>query len=295
MAMMESASHRIEHQMIYGGQGLGILNGAPSSPSAGEYLLTINAASWSAVFVGQEGALMDLHVVNTSATRNLAANPLTILEVDTDNKQILVSCSTDLTVASVAGDYLYFRSAYANEMVGLKSVVSNTGTLYGISGANYSLWKGNSHPVGAANLTLKKIYDGLAKPVNKGLMEDVVVLVSPATFATQANDEASLRRYNAARGTAENGFEAIKYFGLNGMIEVIPHPLVREQEAIGFPIKKAERIGATDITFKTPGKGDEMFQQLHDQTGYECRLYSEQSIFLPCPAKGILFTGISNA
>ena len=126
-------------------------------------------------------------------------------------------------------------------------------------------------------------------------MEDLSVLVSPATYATLANDQASLRRYNAATSEAENGFETIKFYGPNGRIEVVTHPLIKEGEAIAFPHKRAERIGSTDLTFNTPGKGDEMFQQLSSQTGYECRLYSEQSIFLPCPAKGILFTGISNA
>jgi hypothetical protein len=131
--------------------------------------------------------------------------------------------------------------------------------------------------------------------VGKGLLEDVVVLVSPATFATIAADEAAFRRYNAASKKAQNGFENIEFYGPNGKIEIVVHPMMRELEAMAFPIKKAERIGATDLTFKTPGRGDEMFMQLHDATGYECRLYSEQAVFLPCPALCVLFTGISNS
>lgn len=294
MSMMEASSFRIEQQMLYGGSGLGIVDAAPTNPSGTLYLITLSDASWSAgSFIGQEGAEIDVHVANTLSKRNTGA--AVIQSVDSENKQIVVDCPQDLTVATVAGDVLYFRNSYGSEMVGLRSIISNTGTLYGVDGSLYSLWQGNTSAVAAANLTLKKIYEGIAKAVNKGLMEDVVVLVSPASYATLANDEASLRRYNVARGQAENGFESIKFYGQNGVIEIIPHALVREEEAMAFPIKKAERIGATDITFKTPGKGDEMFQQLANETGYECRLYSEQAIFLPCPSKCVLFTGISNA
>jgi len=147
------------------------------------------------------------------------------------------------------------------------------------------------------NLTLKKIYDGVAKAVSKGLMEDVHVLVSPATYAVLANDQASLRRYDAKYSSkdAENGFEAVSFYGQNGKIEILSHPMVKEGEAICYPKGKAERIGATDVTFQTPGtEGGEMFKHLPDSTGYECRLYSEQAIFLPCPAKSVLFTGITN-
>jgi hypothetical protein len=63
---------------------------------------------------------------------------------------------------------------------------------------------------------------------------------------------------------------------------------------MAFPKSKLERIGSTDLTFKTPGREEEMFQQSATQTGYEVRLYSEQSIFLPCPSFCVLFTGILN-
>jgi hypothetical protein len=72
--------------------------------------------------------------------------------------------------------------------------------------------------------------------------------------------------------------------------------MVKEGEAMAFPKAKCERIGATDLTFKTPGKeGEEMFLQSATYTGYEVRLYSEQAVFLPCPSHCVLFTGISNA
>lgn len=294
MAMMESASYRLEAQMLYGDSGLGEV-ASTANASATSTVVTFTAASWApGLWSGQESAELDFY---TGAAIENAAGGVTIASIDHDNKAITVTAAAaDITAidAAGAGQDVFFRGAKGNEMVGLRSIVANTGTLYGINGANYSLWAGNSLSVGG-NLTLKKIYDGQAKAVAKGLMEDSCVLVSPATFSVLANDQASLRRYNASPRSAENGVENLTFYGQNGQIEVISHPMVKEGEAMSFPKKHCERIGATDVTFKTPGHGGEMFQQLSTQTGYECRLYSEQAIFLPCPAKCVYYSGITNA
>lgn len=288
MSMMEASTHRLEHQMLYGGHGLGDI----ASANDGADTFVVSDATWSVgAWAGQEGAELEIYSADGLTNRNIGAN-VSITSVDASTKTISLSTADLSTV--VATDVVWFKGAKDNEMTGLKSIVANTGTLYGVNAASYSLWAGNTSAVGG-NLTLRKIYDGLVDPVGKGLMEDVICLVSPATFAVLANDQASLRRYNTAPKRAENGSDSIDFHGANGKIEIVIHPLVREGEAMAFPIKRAERIGSTDITFNTPGKGDEMFQQLANETGYECRLYSEQSIFLPCPAKCVLYTGITNS
>jgi len=288
MAMMEAASARLEAQILYGDDSLASI----ASADDGADSVTISDASWApGIWAGSEGAEVDIYDVTKTTLRVSAA----IVGVDHDAKTISLASGTDLS-AVVATDVILFKGAKGNEMVGLRSIVSNSGSLYGIDGASYSLWKGNTVAVGG-NLTLKKIYDGIAKAVSKGLMEDAVVLVSPASYAVLANDQASLRRYDAkySSGKAEQGFEAVEFYGQNGKIEIVSHPMVKEGEAIALPKGKCERIGATDLTFKTPGsEGGEMFKHLANSTGYECRLYSEQAVFLPCPAKGVLFTGITN-
>ena len=286
--MMESATYRLEAQLLYGSDSLGTV----ASADDGADTITISDATWApGIWSGAENAKVDVY---ESDGTTLRIGDLTISSIDSATKTLSFSGTPNLS-AVVAGDIIRFDGATGNEMVGLRSIVSNTGTLYGVSGATYGLWQGNSFGVGAANLTLKKLYQGINAAVGKGLMETVCVLVSPATFATLANDEASLRRYNAAGKEAKNGFEAIEFYGTNGLIKIVVHPMVKEGEALAFPESKAERIGATDITFKTPGRPDEMFQQIPDQTGYECRLYSEQALWLPCPAKCVYFSGISNA
>jgi hypothetical protein len=297
MAMMEAATQRLEQQLIYGGLGLGTMTDSTNVNATTTDLL-ISAASWApGAWAGTEGAQVDVYNGNTKVNVNGALTVASIDAVSSQKKVQVTGAAADITLVDAlsAGSYtVKYTGSHDNEMVGLRSIASSTGSLYGVGGS-YGLWKGNSVDVGAANLTLKKIYQGLVPSIGKGLMEDVVILVSPATFATQANDEASLRQYNTQSKKAERGFGEIEFTGANGAITVLAHPMCREGEAIAFPIARAERIGSTDLTFKTPGREDEMFLQMPGHTGYECRLYSEQSIFLPAPAKCTLFTNISNA
>lgn len=288
--LMESATYRLELQMLYGSAELGVVASADNTAKT----ITINAATWApGIWSSAEGA--PISVYTAAGTLRFATS---IVSISASTKTLTVDPAAVLT-AVVATDRIVFAGSFGNEMVGLRSIcaagtASGPSSLYGISSAAYTMWQGNVYPVGAAALTLRKIYDGLVPAVGKGLMEDVVVLVSPATFATLANDEAALRRYTAKTSKGDRGVDSIQFVGANGSIEILIHPMVREQEAMAFPIKRAERIGASDLTMKVPGNQGDLFLNLPDQTGYESRLYSEQAIFLPSPAKCVLFTGISN-
>ena len=156
------------------------------------------------------------------------------------------------------------------------------------------MWKGNVHNLSAARLTLSKIFLGVSQAVGRGLLEDLTLVVSPLTYSTLANDESALRQYTARIGKADRGVESIEFQGPNGRIAVLPHPLCKDSIALAFPTKKAERIGSTDLTFKRPGSDADMVMESPTQTGYEVRLFSDQSIFLPCPSKCVYFYGIAN-
>lgn len=293
MAMMESMSSRLEAQILYGESGIGE-TASTSNVSATETDLVIKDAEWApGIWSGLEGAEIDLYeggLVNTTGA-------VTIDSIDHDNKTVRVSAAAaDITAIDIAGadQVIWFRGANGNEMTGIRSIVGNTGSLYGVSGADYSLWRGNTHNVGG-NLVLREVLVGNAKAAAKGLMEDSVVYVSSLTFSVLANDQASLRRYSGEVKTAKDGFSFIEFYAPSGTIEIVPHPMVKEGEALSFPKGKIERIGSTDVTFQTPGgEGGEMFKHLPTQTGYEVRSYSEQAVFLPCPAKCVLYTNIDH-
>ena len=268
-AMMESTTSRLEAQLLYGGDSLGAI----ASADDGADSVVISTSTWApGIWSGAENASVDIYSADKVTLRVTAS----IASVDHETRTLTLAAGTDLS-GVIATDVVMYAGAKGNEMIGLSKIVDNSGSLYGIDGADYSLWKGNEQVV-SGNLTLKEILLGNAKAAAKGLMEDSVVYVSSVSFASLANDQASLRRYSGEVKKATDGFTSIEFHAPSGVIEVIPHPMVKEGEALSFPKGKCERIGSTDITFNTPGgEGGEMFKHLANQTGYEVRLYTEQA------------------
>jgi hypothetical protein len=206
---------------------------------------------------------------------------------------------------------VYFFSAmvagptYA-ESLGLDAIVTATGTLFNIATGTYQLFGGNSYAVGGA-LTVTKVLDGMLPSIGKGLMDDVVFLCSNKAFQGLLNPTidpiAQAASTNAKVGALVNhnrsdsmvfGADNIQIRGYQGKIDIIPHLFVKDGEAFAFPKKMLKRVGATDITFNTPGsKGGEFFLQLPSNAGYELRAYANQAMFSPCPGRLTKYTGIT--
>ena len=62
-----------------------------------------------------------------------------------------------------------------------------------------------------------------------------------------------------------------------------------------FAPKLWKRIGATDLTFRLPDRGDEFFLHLPQHAGYELRNYVSHALFTKAPAKSILLKNIELA
>lgn len=282
--LLESASNRLEIMFMYGGSGLGTV----SSLSSQE--ITLTAASWAVgIWAGMEGAVIDVYT-SAGAVRQAG---LVIASVDVDNRKLTV---TGTTTGIVSTDVIYFKGAKGKECSGLDAILSNTGSMFGIDAAAYSLWKPNTYAVGGA-LTMAKILSAVAKAVGRGLREDVDVLVSPVTWQALNSDQAALRKYDSSYSSSksENGFEAIVYHGQNGKINVLSHAMVKEGEGFIFPKKRVKRVGAQDLSFKTPGRKDEIFLHIPDKNAYELRIYGNQALFCEAPAKCVKLTGITNS
>lgn len=286
--MLSSFRKRLEVNCMYGASGLGVVSAISGS---GPWVITLSAATFApGIWVGAENASLDVFsAVTGGVQRNTGA--LTITAVDTDARQITVS-GTQTGIA--ANDHLFFFGQRGNEMTGLDAQLTNTGTLFNISASTYSLWRPNTYAVGGA-LSLGAILAGVSKCVNKGLDEAVSCLVSNAAFTSLANVEAGLRKYDAKYTSSEfvNGAEAIRFHSNNGVIEIVPHPMVKAGEAFIVPQKQLSRIGATDVTMKMPGQGDELVLQSATTASYEMRAYTEQQLFLKTPGKACKLTGIS--
>jgi hypothetical protein len=297
--MLESITKRLELSALYGQSTTGIGNPTGSANvDATHTVITISLLTWSAgIWAGLENATIDVLDAGVVVNVNGA---VTIDSIDLDARTITVSAAAaDITlidaVTFTTADAIVFRGGLA-EMNGLDKIITNTGTLFNISAATYKLWKGNTYSSASAALTFGKVLIGLSAPVLRGLMEEATLYCNPKTFADLSDDLAALRMYDSSfsGNQLQMGTESIKYFTQAGVLEVVPHLFVKEGEAFIVPMKRVKRLGAQDVSFKTPGRGDEIFTQLQDSAGFELRVYSDQAVFVECPAKCLKITNIVN-
>jgi hypothetical protein len=296
--MVRSFAKRMEAIMFYGQKNIGEVSAVAGA------VIDISAASWAAGLwsgaVNMEIDIFDLTGATKRGTFKLSA-------INIETRQLTTSSTPNFAVAGVvATDVIVHKGAGLNasltiepslEFAGLQRIMENTASLFGINASTYDLWKATQYSAGAADLSFLKIQKAIALAVAKGLDEDVLCLVSPATWAKLLSDQAAMRMYDDSYKTemTENGSKAIKFYGQNGAIEIQSCTYVKESLAFLFPKKDALlRVGSTDVTFKRPGYADEFFRELDDANGYELRAYADQALMSPCPSKLLLINQIVN-
>lgn len=285
--MIRSFAKRCEIQMIYGQSGLGTI----ASVDNANVRFVVDTAEWApGIWSGAKG--MELEIRSSAgALRGTAI----IDGIDLDNKRITLNA---LPAGIAATDVVYFKSAYGNEMPGLHKIITNTSTLFDIDSSQYELFKGNTYSAGGADLSFGKIQSAISRGVEKGLDSDVKVFVAPKTWAKLLTEQAALRMYDSSfkSSEAENGAQSIKFFGQNGMIEIVPSIYIKEGQAFIIDEKDFLKVGSTDMTFNLPGAGpDQFLRQLENSAGVELRLYSDFSLFCAAPGRQILINGIVNS
>lgn len=285
--MKESHQYRLECSLLYGRDGLGIVDANNSG------VLTITSASWASGIwaTGMTGAILEAFD-GTGGTVNQHNTDLTISAVNTANKTVTVTGTNN---AVVQNDVLYFKGARTTtlykEAPGLYRILTATTTIFNIDPAVYNLWLAQTYSVGG-NLSLTAIMQAAALGMVFGL-DKAVCLVSPTKFAQLATDEAALRRYVSDTTETKRGVKGISFLLGSVDVEIIPHPVIKEGHAMMLPDKKVHRVGATDITMGMPGTGSPMEVHVTDQTALEIRSMSDQGIYLDCPAQAVLMTGIT--
>jgi hypothetical protein len=290
--MKESLMKRLEIEIIHGKKGIGTI--ASQTGSGTTRALVLSDATWAAgIWGGMEGCLLECR--NTGNTIQNADADIVLVSVDVENKTLNVSGDESDLDACGAADIIYFKGAYTNSFHGLRSQITNTGTLFGIAAGTYNLFAGNSYAVGGA-LTMTKVLKGAAKAVGKGgLAEDCVLLVSPVTYEGLNADLAALRMfdgsYNAKK--AEIGVEGIAYRAQFGKMTIVSHPYQHEGSAILIPEKGVKKIGAVDVNFGMGG--DDYFEKLEGSAGYQLLAQADWCVFIEKPSRAVIFTGITNS
>jgi hypothetical protein len=283
--MLRSMTKRLEVGMMYGGSGIGEVGALP-----GGAVIEILTAEWApGVWVGGEKMKIEIYDATLATLRGAAQ----VTAVNMNNRRITLDA---LPAGTVATDKIFYKTAKDNEAIGIHRIISNTGVLFDINAANYSLWQGNVYAAGNAPLSFAKLQDAIARAVEKGLDSAVLVLVNPRTWSDLLTEQAALRQYDSSYSvqTSEAGHQEIVFYGQNGKIEIVSSIYVKEGFAYVLCLDEMQRIGSSDVTFNRPGAEGKFFRELENNNGYELRSYSDQALFCFAPGKNVLISGIVN-
>lgn len=294
--MNNSMRKRLEIAMLYGRNSIGVVETATDTgTSVGT--IKITAGTWAGgIWAGAEGAKIR---ASSSLSAALRGADMTITAVDSDLRTLTVTCNDTISTDVQNGDYLFFASSNAgsgtyNEMAGLATIIGNTGSLFGIDAATYSLWKGTTVS-SVGQISFAKIQDAIGRAANKGLMEKVLVLVSPKAWSVLNADQAALRMFDSSFSAkkAENGAESLLFHGVTGPMEVVSHPMVKDGDAFIVPPDSLMRVGSLDLSFGVPGFDEQFFTLVVGSNAVELQCLADQAIFLEKPAHAVLMTGIT--
>lgn len=312
--MLKSSEKRLEIAMLYGNDDIGTTPVQSTSISSSMVAVQLDTASWATgIWSGSENA----NIVFTKASDRTAVDSLRsfkIAKVDVDNRTVYVAAGTAGTAGTLStlvtalGSYACKINFYGScsgsdstfafaEMAGLKKILTNSGSLFGIDASVYDLWKGNSVSI-TGQLTMAKVLGSVSKAVQRGLDSDAVVLVNPSTWADLASNLAALRRFDGSysKKKSSNGSEELEYIGQNGALKIVPYNIVKEGDCFIFPEDKVMRIGARDLGLNDPTRPeDEIFFTIPGKAGVGLRAYTNQAIFLEAPAQGVYISGIVNS
>lgn len=289
-------SHRkvLELELLHGGVDLGVVS-AYSVPT-----ITLTAATFApGIWSGLEGAQVEIFDTTLATNRGVD----TIASVDIAARTITLTTGIAGTVATdriFLKDQVEAGGTFAS-CSGIHKILSNAGSLFGISAATYSLWGSTSYSAASAALTQAKVGAAIAQAMGKGLMGDILLVCNPKTWNNLMNDQAALVRHMGDKGKKvskpefENGAEGVTLYHGNGSIKIKSHVMCKEGFAYGLAVDEWLRPGSVDFSLKTPGMGDQIFFHLPTKAGFEVRSYSNQAIFCVAPGKNFIITGIVNS
>ncbi len=276
--------------------GTGTLNGITFTNginAASKAILLAPGSFASGIWTANEGS--QINEVNSSGVIVATGN---LVSINSEYGYITVSY-TPVAASSTTSHRVCFDGMQNDQdFYGIQKILSTqSGLLFGINTSNYSLWQGNVINLNNTRLTLAKVQQAIANAVNKGGLEDDIVLYcNPRSWATIASTEAGLRIYDESYkpSQAENGFSQVKFHSQNGSVTFKPHRCVKEGDAFGLVLPTWIRSGSAEISFTVPGAPGELIFPMPNQAGYCFRTFSDQFIFCHQPAHNLYFSGIND-
>lgn len=298
VAMADAANFYLEMALLYGGTSIGAILSGGAGPAT-SFTLVLTEASWAAgLWAQMENAQIDVYDSTLATRRNETLGVrvgLVVSSVSADSRTVTLTADSAITISN--GDVFVPIGANGSWFSGIDKILTNTGSLFGISASTYNLWKSSTYSAGSAPLTMSKVQSAVSNAVVRGLMEEVNVYLSTYTWTDLNNDLAALRRFaDSTKSEADIGTQKITFYGANGKLNLKAHPMVKAGEAFIIPTKRFQRVGSSDVSFRLPGMPlDNFFRQLESQAGVELRCYFDQAIIGLTPARCVKITGIDNA
>lgn len=305
--MMKSMSLMLESQFLYGRSGLGkITVDTAAEVTSTTATFNIDQKEFaSGLYIGREG--FKIHVYNDTddALVSSGADAEFVIEyVDVEEREIKVSGTAtgiDALVAAVTTNdkvcSVYWLNAHPssssyNEAAGIHKQITNTGDLFGIDAGDYRLFKGLEVDAQDAQISYDLIMRGVAKAVNRGLMQDVICAVNPVAWQKIADANAAQHQYTG-NDKQVKGARKLEFVGINGAVKIIPHPMVKEGHAFILPKDAIKRIGGADVSFGMPGESNDYWFKDGNNNAFTTNLYTNQAIFLCKPNLSVLVHNFS--
>lgn len=310
--LVKATSKFLELDLLYGGAtGVGVsVTDSSANIGATSTTVTLRLSSWApSIFAGMEGAQVVFYREGTSTLVSSGAD--SIFTITSQNVTpasstvggtlVITGTSTGITALDIAtATYklaMYFNSSYGNQMTGLKAILTNTGSLFNVDAAAYSLWGANTFDCGSTQLTFGKLQNALALAVNRGFDSDALVLVSPSTFANLVDEQAGARRMDSSYSSdkQKSGTKKLEFYGPSGVMEIKSHIFMHAGIAMILPKDEVIRMGPVDgVTSTLPGMPGEFFVQSQTYAAYEMRNYANEAIFIEAPAHAVYIKNIVN-
>lgn len=301
----ESAAHRLEVSYLHGGRGIGDVpdTGATVETTSTTATLVFSAASWApGIWAGNEGAEVYFYDLDNLATliSSGADSIFTVTSVANSSRTVVVTgTATGIDALDVAvqggGVRCFFYGSRTNDMAGLGTILSNTGSLFGIDAAVYGLWRGNSFDAAGA-LTMDFVLQSVADLVGRGLKGDLKLLLNPLTWAGLNSELNALRNFDQSYKSSKQttGAKEIEYMSQNGTISIISDNLVKGGEAFLIKPEHLKRVGSAENDKMVATQDKNPFYPLASQAGFGFRVFSDLAIYSQKPAVQGYITGIVN-
>jgi hypothetical protein len=297
--MQNSAAFYREMNLLYGQSDIGIAE-AIADDDTDQKTYTISKASWApGLWAQMEGAKLDVYDSIGGSKINVTA-PLVVTAVNIAERKVTAthSATDDAVLGTSTNDTLVPVGAETVWFAGIDKILTNTGSLFGISASTYGLWKANTYSAGSAALTMAKVAAAAAQAATRSGMGERVCYLSTFSWTDLNSDHAALRSFTeSTKAGLDLGSQKIQYYGPTGLITLVPHPMVKAGEAFLVDLRYMKRIGSTDITFSlgVEGQQNRFFRELESKAGFQLRCYWDQALISTRPAAHTKITGIVNA